>query len=196
MEYLLSISKHDRRRIKFGDEKHLKGAELWCWKTRRNVFTGLVPPVMTNSDFWNTYSIVGLCAIDCRVTPVRYGIGQGNNNAENFVMQVQLGVLLGFFLPCDVIILDRAAVHTGKGNYILENWLWNNYWICLLFLHARTLTWHPIKLVWNILVQQLGVFSLYLIKKMGSHSLVQASERILRNITHAKVDGCYRECGV
>jgi len=32
MEYLLSISKHDRRRIKVGDEKHLKGAELWCRK--------------------------------------------------------------------------------------------------------------------------------------------------------------------
>jgi len=67
-------------------------------ETRRNVFTGLVPPVMKNSDFRNTYSIVGFCAIDCRVTPVRYGIGQGNNNAENFAVQVQLGVFVGFSL--------------------------------------------------------------------------------------------------
>jgi len=196
MEYLLSISKHDRRRIKFGDEKHLKGAELWCRKTRRNVFTGLVPPVMTNSDFRNTYSIVGFCAIDCRVTPVRYGIGQGNNNAENFAVQVQLGVLSGFFLPYDVIVLDRAVLHTGKGNSILEDWLWDNYRIFLLLLPARTPEWNPIELVWNILVQRLGVFSLRLIKEMGRHSLVQASEIILRNITHAEVDGCYRECGV
>ena len=100
------------------------------------MFTGLVPPVMTNSNFRNTYSIVGFCAIGCRVTPVRYGIGQANNNAENFAVQVQLGVLLGFFLPYDVIVLDRAAIYTGKGNSILEDWLWNNYWICLLLLPA------------------------------------------------------------
>ena len=160
------------------------------------MFTGLVPPVMTNSNFRNTYSIVGFCAIDYRVTPVRYGIGQGNNNAENFAVQVQLGVLSGVFLPYDVIVLDRAAIHTGKGNSILEDWLWDNYRIFLLLLPARTPEWNPIELVWNILVQRLGVFSLRLIKEMGRHSLVQASEIILRNITHAEVDGCYRECGV
>jgi len=93
-------------------------------------------------------------------------------------------------------VLDRAVIHTGKGNSILEDWLWDNYRIFLLLLPARTPEWNPIELVWNILVQRLGVFSLRLIKEMGRHSLVQASEIILRNITHAEVDGCYRECGV
>ena len=44
LQYLVTIVKFDRRRLKFGDEKHLKGAELWYRKTRRNVFTGHVPP--------------------------------------------------------------------------------------------------------------------------------------------------------
>ena len=46
----------------------------------------------------------------------------------------------------------------------------------MLLLPARTLEWNPIELVWNILAQRLGVFSLHLIKNMRSHSLVQASE--------------------
>lgn len=102
---------------------------------------------MTNSDFSNTYSIVGFCTIDCRVSPIRFGIGQGNNNAEYFAVQVQLGVLSRFFLPYDVIVLDRAAIHTGKGNSILEDWLWDILQILLLLLPARSPEWNPIELV-------------------------------------------------
>ena len=47
VEYVKTIAINDRSRIKFGDEKHLKGAELYCRKTRRNILTGEVPPIMT-----------------------------------------------------------------------------------------------------------------------------------------------------
>ena len=62
----------DRCRLKFGDEKHIKGSELWYQKTRRNVFTEIVPPALTTSDFRNTDSIVGFCGIDERTTPLLY----------------------------------------------------------------------------------------------------------------------------
>ena len=71
MEYLLVLSVFDRSRIKFGDEKHVKGAELFCRKTRRAVFTGEVPPVLTHADVRNTSSIVGFCGIENRTPPVR-----------------------------------------------------------------------------------------------------------------------------
>ncbi|KAL7524232.1 hypothetical protein ACHAXR_001481, partial [Thalassiosira sp. AJA248-18] len=196
LDYLMIIAMFNRSQIKFGDEKHLKGSELYCRKTRRNVFTGVVPPIMTNSDFRNTYSIVGFCGIDPRTTPTRFGISQGINNSENFSVQVQLAVLSGFLLPYDVLVLDRAAIHTGGQNTILEDWLWDNYRIFLLLLPARTPEWNPIELVWNILVQRLQVFSLSAAYQMGEHSLVKASEWILNHITHAEVDGCFRKSGV
>jgi hypothetical protein len=99
LDYLMTISMHDRTRIKFGDEKHLKGAELYCRKTRRNVFTGVVPPIMTHSDFRNTYSIVGFCGIDPRTTPLRYGIWhiQGNQYVRKLCSAYYIGRLFWIF---------------------------------------------------------------------------------------------------
>lgn len=195
IEYVYAISLIDRSRIKFGDEKHLKGAELSCRRTRRNIFTGEVPPIMTTPDFRNTYSIVGFCGIDVRTTPMRYGIMDGINDAENFSMQILLGVQTGYFLPGDVIVLDRATIHTGGVNESLQDWLWDNFRIFILLLPARTPEWNPIELVWNILVQRLRTFSIFIARQLGQHSLVQAAMIILNNITHVEINGCYRKCG-
>lgn len=94
-----AASSFDRTRLKFGDEKHAKGVELCCRKTRCNVFTGAVPPPLTHSNFRNTYSIVGFCAIDEQTTPLRHEIVEGLNDATHFAIQVQLAVVEGFLLP-------------------------------------------------------------------------------------------------
>ena len=101
-----------------------------------------------------------------------------------------------FSLPYDGVVLDRPAIHTGKGNSILGDWLWDNYRFFLLLLPARTPEWHLIELGRNIPLQRLSVLRLDLIKEMGNHSLVQTSEIILWNITQTKVGGCYRECAI
>jgi hypothetical protein len=62
LEYMLFVSCLKQERIKFGDEKHLKGAVLFCRKVERNVITGEVPAIR--------YTIVGSCDIDLSVTPV------------------------------------------------------------------------------------------------------------------------------
>ena len=196
VEYLLTLSVLARHRIKFGDEKHLKGSELYCRKCRRNVLTGEVPPIMTHPDFRNTYSIVGFCGIDTRTSPVRYGITEGINDAANFAIQVELAVIHGFLLPYDVLVLDNASIHSGGENKILEDWLWDNFRIFVLFLPARCPEFNPIELVWNILVQRLNIFSLEVANSLGKHSLVVASSAILNGITHEEVDGCYRKCNV
>ena len=192
----MTIARFERWRLKFGDEKHLKGAELFCRKTRRNVFTGQVPPNLTLSDFRNTYSVVGFCGIDVRTTPLRYEVNSGNNNAENFQLVVRNAVATGFLLSFDVLVLDNAAIHTGGGNSGLGDWLWEDHRILLLLLPARTPEWNPIEMVWNILVQRLRTFSLELSMVRGQHSLVKAAQIILDNVTHAEVDGCFRKCGL
>ena len=120
---------------------------------------------------------------------------EGNNVAENFAIQVQMAVESGFLLPYDVLVLDNASIHTGGVNSTLEDWLWGNFQIFLLLLPARTPEWNPIELVWNILVRRLAAFSLELVRRFGSHSLVMASQVILDNISHEEVNGCYRKCG-
>jgi hypothetical protein len=59
-EYLEHISKISPERLKSGDEKSLKGKEIFNKLARRDVLTGLVPQTKTDPDLQNTYSIIGM----------------------------------------------------------------------------------------------------------------------------------------
>ena len=98
----------------------------------------LFPPILTQSNFRNAYSIVGFYGIDKRRTPVRYTISEGINDATNLGVAVQLAVSSGFLMIGDILVLDRAAIHTGGPNANLEDWLWDKFRIFLLLLPART----------------------------------------------------------
>ena len=52
-QYLLTISLllSNIHRVKFGDKKPLKGAEIFNGKARRDPLTGMTPPTVVNSDF-------------------------------------------------------------------------------------------------------------------------------------------------
>jgi hypothetical protein len=39
-EYLVAIASIAPKKLRFGDEKLIKGAEVYCRRTRRNVLTG------------------------------------------------------------------------------------------------------------------------------------------------------------
>jgi hypothetical protein len=121
--YITVITLMDPARIKFGDEKHIKGNVLYCRKVRRDILTGIVPDIMTHPDFRQRYTIVGFCGIDPRVSPVRYGISVNTNDAANFSDQIVMAIHLCWLLPGDVLVLDNAAIHNGGDNSDLENWL-------------------------------------------------------------------------
>jgi hypothetical protein len=78
------LSTIDPMRVRFGDEKLVKGRELFCHRTRKNVFTGEVPCVVTTSDFRNTYSIYGMCGINPTTTTLYLRIHNGTNDSEEF----------------------------------------------------------------------------------------------------------------
>ena len=67
----------DPRRIKFIDEKWLKGAEIYFIKARADPKTGQLPDILVGSNFRNTYSIVGFCGIDRHTPPFHYTITDG-----------------------------------------------------------------------------------------------------------------------
>jgi hypothetical protein len=52
------------KRLKFGDEKLLRGVELFNRKVRRDPIIGITPPVIADSDFRNSYCIMEFCGVD------------------------------------------------------------------------------------------------------------------------------------
>jgi hypothetical protein len=142
-------------KLKFGDEKHLKGGELYTTCGRQCPFTGAVPSIMVASDFWNTYSLTGFCCIDTAVPACYYTIHQHMNDSSTFADDVEELIVVGWLKRGDILVLDNAAIHIGGENIDLHDWLFNGphphdgqlLGIFLLLLPAQTPELNPNELV-------------------------------------------------
>ena len=56
------------------DKKLLENVQGLSWRVRRNPITGLISPVFVNSNFHNTYKILGICGINRYCTPLFFKI--------------------------------------------------------------------------------------------------------------------------
>jgi len=155
---------------------------------------GLVLATITDPDLHNTYSIIGICGICMRSTPVRYRITDATIDADLFSFEIQSAIAYCYLQAGDVLILDNAANHKGKGNSVLEEWLWVDHMVLVLFLSARAPEWNPIELMWNCLCQRLKYFDVSTLT--GSHRVVAAAATILNEITQEEICCFYRESGV
>jgi len=149
---------------------------------------------MTDPDLRNTYSIIGICGISRRSTPVRFRITDATVDAELFAMEIEASISSKFLRAGDVLVLDNAANHSGKENNVLEDWLWEYHRIFALFLPARTPEWNPIELVWNCLEARLTNYDLQYVH--GLDRVVKATAKILSKISHSEVESFYRKSGV
>ncbi len=70
--------------------------------------TGLVPHMMTDPDLQNTYSMIGICGICTRSTPVQYQITDAADTVL-FSMEIEAPIAMRFLRAGDVFALDNAA---------------------------------------------------------------------------------------
>ena len=193
-EYLRILARCDPRRIKYGDEKSIKGRAIHNKKARRDVLRDVVPATLVDPDLRNTYSIIGICGIDKKTTPVRYRITEATVDADLFSLEIEASIASGFLRAGDILVLDNATNHTGKSNTVLENWLWEDYEVFALFLPARTPEWNPIELLWNCLEARLANYDWERVR--GPKRVVKATIKVLEGITHAEVSSFYKKSGV
>jgi hypothetical protein len=82
---------------------------------------------------------------------VRYRITDATVHADLFSLEIESAIANQFLRAGDVLILDNAANCTGKGNSVLEEWLWEEHMVLVLVLPTRAPKWNPIELMWNCL---------------------------------------------
>ncbi len=70
VEYIWALARIDPGRLKYADEKSLKGKDICNKLAQRDLFTRIVLPTMADPDLWNTHSIIGICGILRQSTPV------------------------------------------------------------------------------------------------------------------------------
>jgi len=199
-EYIYMLSHIAPERVKFGDEKSLKGQELYNRDVRRNPITNEVPAIVTDSNFRNTHSITGFCGIDRRTNPIWYRIHRGTNDSEQFKSDIEAAIIDGFLRCRDVLVLDNVAYHSGKCNKILERWLWKRFAIFVIWLPTRSPEWNPIELAWNYLVQKLGTYPLCVLREemrsrgISTDVVAYVAKDILDGISHDLIAKFYRHC--
>jgi len=203
VDYIDFIVRERPNKIKFGDEKHLKGQELYSRKVRRNPITGDVPAIHTESDFRNTYNITGFCGMDQRTNPVWFKIQRsqdGNNNSDTFFDIIVEAIMDGFLRTGDVLVLDNAPIHTGGDNTVLADWLWSRFEIFIAWLPTRSPELNPIELVWSYLVSQLKAYNLTSMREnmrasgCSTDAVAYVAKEILDSVTHEHVWKCFKHC--
>lgn len=192
-EYKACIQGKDPRRIKFGDEKHLKGTEIFNRKNRRDPETGMVENITVSSDFRNTYTIIGFCGIDGK-RPFFFDLHKGTNTASTFRAAVDRALRTQFLQPGDILVLDNASIHLYKECKNLDDYLYEYYGILLLFLPARSPELNPIELLWHVLVQRLRHCILPR-DGLPSDACALAAKIIMDNFTFEDVAKAYRKTG-
>ncbi len=77
LEFMDKILWINPYRLKFCDKKHLKGAKLLNQKGCRGPLTGKVEPLLVDSDWRNSYTIIRFCGIapDTKAFPTCFAMG-------------------------------------------------------------------------------------------------------------------------
>jgi len=192
----------DARRFKFGDEKSLKGEELFNRKVRPDPLTGIVPPVIADSDFRNTYCIMGFCGVDPMSAPFQYTIGEDNHDSDCFVDTVYRLVAIGWLKRNDILVVDNSQVHCGREAAELEDYLWNvcspfdgqPLYILLVYLPTRSPELNPIELLWHTLVERLKALRLQGAWN-GRETVFLHAQSIMNGFDHGLVARMFNHCG-
>ncbi len=105
-------------RLKYGDEKSLKGRAIFNKKARRDVLTGLVPSTLTDPDLRNTYSII-------RSSPVWYRITDTTVDADLFSLEIESAIAHRYLQAGDIlnnsIRYDNYPMNNNKVLHLLTS---------------------------------------------------------------------------
>ena len=66
-------------------------------------------------------------------------MNEDKNGADEFALQLEMALASGFFRPGDILVLDNASIHNGGDNNILEEWLWEDHIVLVVFLPQSVL---------------------------------------------------------
>jgi hypothetical protein len=162
--YIEFIAKFPHRRVKFGDEKHLKNEEMYTKRSRRDPETGVQTPEVVESDFRNAHNLICLMSLnDESDNPALfYSLGEDNGTALSFVALVMHACQCGFFSPWDIFVIDNARIHDCFETDDLADLLWNfpgeggeALRVLLVYLPTRSPELNPIELIFNTFVKRL-----------------------------------------
>jgi hypothetical protein len=192
-QFMITFMTLNPEKITFGDQKPLRSQELSNRNVRKDPLTGECPAMITDPDFRNTSNITSFTTINrFKPAPVWFDVHKNMNDAVR-IIESTMGALRDYFWdPYDVLVIDNATVHTEE----LEELLWRERRVFVLFLPTRSPEWNPKELVYALLVRRLSTYPIEVARSRYNSSDVVplVAKEILQGITRAEVVRMYDHC--
>ena len=68
-----------------------------------------------------------MCGISKQTPPLYWRIHDEHNDSTEFSYDVEKACVMGYLRQADVLVLDNAAIHSGKDNKYLEEFIWREF---------------------------------------------------------------------
>ena len=192
-DYLNYISVIPPHLIHFGDEKSLKGTEVFNRKGRVDPTSGENDQLIVPPYFRNTFCIMGMTTINRQKNPpFLYSIGDENHDSAAFLAFMVMAVATGWLSRGDFIVIDNAILHSAGSCDIIHDFLWSSPGldglpinIVIVPFPTRAPELNPIELNWNTFVLRLKKEKVQiLIQGGGGKVLMEAAGQIMSNFSH------------
>ena len=193
--------------INWLDEKHIVNSDCIPKKVRRNPVFGYMPAIMVSGDFRDSYNIFAcISANPEKLSPMAYNIQKNNGCAVSFVYFIEQMITTGWLRHNECLIMDNAAIHTGKEADIIEGLLWNTIVngsplrILVVYLPTRSPELNPIELIFHILSMRVCSYKYTQQhkKKYGDDKgqmVVKVATDVMDEMEYATVRNCIVHCG-
>ena len=185
----------------FLDEKHIVNKDALGTKVRRDPLTGYIPHIQVSGDFREAYNLFAcITANPTKSRPIFYKITKDNGTAEFFMSFIESMITSGFLRHNEVVVMDNAAIHSGKEASGLEDLLWNlevegrPLQVLVLPLPARSPELNPIELIFHILLRRIRSFR-YNLAGPCDQAVIRMATKVLDDITYDLVYRTIGHCG-
>ena len=132
---------------------------------RRDPVTGKRPAIMVSGNFRDAYNIFAcISANPQKVTPIAYHIERNNGSAVSFVTFICNMIRHRWLVHDEILIMDNAAVHTGKEAKMVKDLLWETcidgkpLHILVVYLPPRCPELNPIEKIFHVLSRRVRSF--------------------------------------
>ena len=125
-DYLNFVSSIPPHLLHFGDEKLLKGMEVFNRKGQVNPFAGKSDLVVDPPYFQNTYCIMGFITTNTNKSPpFLYTIGDDNYDSAAYMSFIVSAVTCGWLSKGDFVVVDNVILYLGGHADVGADFLWN-----------------------------------------------------------------------
>jgi hypothetical protein len=130
-----------------------------------------------------------------------YMLGEENGTSSSFILFSLLMVQSGWLVHDKCLVMDNAAIHTGREAQDLETWFWDlivgghPLYVLVIYLPTRSPKLNPIKLIFHIFSRCVRSYQIHCNDGPVNRAVICYGSMDMNNILCNTILNGYTHCG-